>query len=477
MKTAQQNVCILILGLLGLGLASCAPDVLYEPAGDKYYPERPREQFNAYNTKIQRYYTLEAVHLAETGRCVVFGETTAGLSLEAAGRIAGEFENRIFPTITGYFGQGQTYTIGPENKMTLLLLDIQDDYHPKQRPAYTAGYFSPNDMPGFGESSRSNQRIMLYLDVAQGDPESAGFYATIAHELQHCLNFAISVDSRIQWEDKERMIPQTENGRITGCQEEWLDEGLASAAEYLYAREHQWTKVKYFNSVHTHYSQNQDFYPSSRISQGNTFYVWSHDDFIYDEYVTAYLFFQWLRIHAENGAQIYRDIIHSDKTGYEAVTGAAAKHIDPRFSSWETLLETWLLANYVSAPQGFYGYKGELDVKTAAIKDASMPLAAGEGVFSNLEGSAFTAPAHASSVRYAGINAAGEAVGLQGGGPYQKGDRLLTFNANQNNAAPAPETGKLTGKGDPRSSEAGRSALPGGLSGPFPIDRRIPYTK
>ncbi|MDR2500566.1 MAG: hypothetical protein LBD37_05735 [Treponema sp.] len=477
MKTTRQNVCILILGLLGLGLASCELDVPKESAGDKYYPERPREQFNAYNMKTQQYYTLEAVHLAETGRCAVFGETGAGLSLEAAERIAKRFEERIFPDITGFFGQGQTYTIGPENKLTLLLLDIRDDYRPNQNAAYTAGYFSANDMPGFGESSRSNQRIMLYLDVAPGSPESEGFYATIAHELQHCLNFAISVDNRIQWKDKERMIPLVENGRITGCQEEWLDEGLSSAAEYLYARDHQWTKVKYFNAVHTHYIENQDFYPSSRISQGNTFYVWSHDDFVYDEYVTAYLFFQWLRIHASNGAKIYRDIIHSDKTGYEAVTGAAAKYIDPRFSSWETLLETWHLANYVNAPKGFYGYKGELEIKTAAIKNTSIPLAAGEGVFSNLVDSTFTAPGGAASIRYTGINAAGEAVGLQSGGPYQKGDRLLTFNVSQNNAAALTETGKLTGRGDLPASEAGRSALPGGLSGPFPIDRRIPYTE
>lgn len=441
-----------ILGALLCGALSSGCNPLTAPKASELeaikqsYEGRDKRSFYAYNFDTGTYYQTSAVLLAagEDGKCAVYGEISAYVSVETALLIIEEFEQRILPLITGAFDPDMLLD-GMDGPVILLLLDIRDGYHPQISYTYINGFFHYPDLypPQTGTLyANSNNAKMLYLDTSPQSPGSPAFYSTAAHELQHMIN---------------HLYAQRRNKQ----QELWIDEGLSSAAEYLYSGKHLQTHIDHFN---------QD--PYGTLRRGNTFLYWEDEsNFVFDEYATVYLFFQWLRIHAPNGAAIYRDIISSRDADYRAITGAAER-IDPRFSSWETLLKTWFLANYVNYPDkdgagglGFLGYNREFGLTPKTVTGLSILLRPGEGVFSAI-GTSFRpqAASDAPFIRYAGISKSGaESEWL---GESLQGDRLLTFNANPNPKG-RQEAGNLTGIGDSRS--AGRTA--GEAVRPMPVDR------
>ncbi|MDR2246120.1 MAG: hypothetical protein LBE17_05520 [Treponema sp.] len=395
-------------------------------------------------------YSVTAVHLAENEYCTVYGEPGAGISLDTAESIADEFKKNIHPHITEAFGDFREYLgdkdFGQYDKLTLFLLDIRDGYDSITNPSYVAGYFHPWDMYRRSQRASSNEAALLYLDVNPGKIDT-DFFSAIAHEFQHLINYSI------------RMNQQGGDGNINvKPQDTWVDEGLASAAEYLYSRRHVEKKIDYFNAD-----------AERSFSRGDTFFVWQS---MFEDYCTVYLFFQWLRIQAGGDPAIYKDIINSKYLDYRTVTSAAAKYIDGQFEDWETLLEYWLLANYVNALEGHLGYNNEISTEILASHAIGLSLAPGEGVFSYLDGTGFTPKLQSGAIRYLGVTQAGELIGSQEGVfPSGPKGRILTFNANKKNGA-SSEYGYLTGKPEPSHLRAidgaPRKALP--AQGPRPID-------
>ena len=171
-----------------------------------------------------------------------------------------------------------------------------------------------------------------------------------------------------------------------------------------------------------------------------------HEDIensIMDDYATVYLFFRWLYLQAspEQRKTIFYEIETSSYYDYRAITDVAQK-INSKWGSWETLLGTWLAANYYPKNTA-YGYKGDTHlqgIKVKAIADKSAALYPGEGVYSSKNG-AFTPSASGENIRYAGLTNNSPAIDTSS--PYS-GNILLTFNANTALSAPF-ETGSLTG--------------------------------
>jgi hypothetical protein len=420
-------------------LCACSQSGLPE---DPYKDLEPAVFF-AYNFGTRESYQLNAVKLLERPGVVVYGERSVRNLFDMADKIADEFE-RILEVICPIFGEPLDYN--EDGRIALLLLDIKDG---GSTDSYTAGYFYPNDMSNGSVLFPSNMRDMLYLDVVQGGPRRDDFYATIAHELQHLIRHSAALTGTKTYSDT------------------WLDEGLSLAAEYVYYK----TEGKETGILRDYYVDSFNGKDrKSKIPDGNNFFVWISDEYVLDEYATAYLFFQWLRIQADNDIKIYKDIIasitESRNGGYQAVLDAAKKRIDPSIDSWETLIRSWLLANYVQAPaktgeRGLYGYNGEFpDLNIFASNKQEIRLYPGEGAYSILEGTPFS-PAEGGglNIRYAGVTKAGTFSETE---PYT-GARLLTFNSNQSRTG-VGELGYLTGKGDPPVS--GRSSRQ--ASGPYP---------
>jgi hypothetical protein len=385
----------------------------------------PVRQFWAKDTE-DNFYRLDALELVTGAHCIFYVEKA---NSDKAPRsdvesLAGEFDTKIFPVVTENFGN--FLDVDNNGKVIFLLLDIQDT----PGMGYTAGYFYTGDMYDTSIREYSNMADMLYIDINPGKVSNQSLRYHLAHEFQHLVNFSVRQS-------------------IGSPQDTWINEGLSTAAEYLYGGKHLQDRIDFFND------------PRTSIPYGNNFYYWN-DGFFYGDsglanYATVYLFFQWLRIHAGNGQKIYKEIINSEYGDYRAVTGAASRHFDPPVADdWELLLRTWLAANGLNEESGLNGYKGELETKVFDIpperpyfiKQAEnpFPLFPGEAVYSTVtRDNSYT---NTGNIRYAGLKNRNP---IDTDGTYSGGWKLLTYNVNTTISPMKIESGQL---GDNAASAA-----------------------
>ena len=344
------------------------------------------EEFNYDDTKFwvvdfsspvaaNKQYQIDAEFLASGVHCTIWAEKGSNLSYSTAASIAREFDNKIYPKMMEAFGCQFTLSNGKtentmqyadvdgDGKLCILFMDIKDSYSSTNR-SYIAGYFYPLHLY---IDPFSNRRDMIFIDTYPGpDPGSTESNMTIAHETQHLMNYSTTLALRSTPYRREMDI--------------WIDEGLSSAAEYLYAGTHNYARVNWFNTNGN---------GAGKINQGNNFFVWDNHGSVLDDYSTVYLFFQWLRLQS-NGTGIYKEIISSAYSDYKAVTTAAAKY--SLSGDWGTLLGNWLAANYENHSSNINGYKNDPVLKNIKVPGsagigASVSLYPGEGVYSKVNGS------------------------------------------------------------------------------------------
>jgi hypothetical protein len=411
--------------------------------------------FWAQNLTNSKFYQLKAELLAEGKHCKVWVEEASRLknyvSSANASALASAYDENIYQKMINVFSiepveltdNGATiaqfgdilefadWLADDDGKLTILLLDIIDGYSP-QNGSYTAGYFFLVDF--FEDETngyRSNETDMIYLDTYpayKSDSSGQVSLKTLAHETQHLMNFATSLLVRstkdsVHWMDT------------------WIDEGLSSAAEYIYFGSHVEERYKWFkNDI------------MNTISLGNNFFVWGNltNASILDDYATVYLFFQWLRIQA-SGSEIYKEIIRSGYWDYQAVENAAKGKIawfTGGDGKWDDLFKTWLAANYINAESGKYGYGGEPILKDVSARmvpagTTSVELLPGEAVYSKTDGNGYVSKyTNGSNIRYAGLKKDGE--GTLSDSDTSPDGALLSYNANTNKSG-SKETGQLTG--------------------------------
>ena len=399
-------------------------------------PDIPPRVFFAENIATSKPYQLTADLLAEGRYCNVWVERGTGVNTTAARSVANAYDNSIYPKMMSTFGitgpifdytgtqliayntmELANWLVDGDGKMCILLLDIQDNYQPGVNQSFIAGYFWAGNL---FDVPNSNESVMIYIDTYPGVPGSKESNAVLAHEMQHLMNYVSSMICR------------------TSAMDTWIDEGLSSAAEWLYTGEQTEAHWKWYNND-----------PSGLIQKGNNFFVWGNREnenqyALLDDYATVDLFFQWLRLQAGSN-KIYHDIISSADYDYRAVTQAANKAMSGEgYDNWGTLLKTWLAANYVNAPSGKYGYKNDRMLKDIKAKTApavaKIDLFPGEGVFS-LTNAGFPWPAQGSNIKYSGLTMS--TPWLNDTTTYP-GGALLTYNANTNTGG-SRESGITTG--------------------------------
>jgi len=338
------------------------------------------KSFWATNFSTGNDYRLTAELLAENSRCEVWVEKGSGVSAATANAVASEYSGSIYVKLMDVFGWTANYNGGTINtmqyadrvlgdgngKLTILLLDIKDNY--KTDGSYVAGYFW---MGNFFNVTGSNQCDMIYVDVNPSKVGSKESYKTFAHEMQHLMNFATTYAFRTTdsaWNSLDL----------------WIDEGLSSAAEWVYSGEIDKNRINWYNADKT-----------TLISQGDNFYIWDNysginPNAILNDYATVNLFFQWLRLQtgirktslniSNNEAAIFFKIITSpkDKLNYTAITNLMEN------SSWQALMQNWHEANFINHASSTNGYKNKINVKQKYLNSNNTikPLYPGEAVYS-----------------------------------------------------------------------------------------------
>ena len=408
--------------------------------------EKETRKFWAKNFKTDTYYQVNAEKFAENSRCVVWAEKGSGVDETTANNMATAY-NTVYAKMMSTFGweidDEELYRFGGENlkkmdtmevahyiisanegtasKLTILLLDIKDNYSSTNK-GYTAGYFhSLNFMKNDPNNSKypllkySNELDMIYVDINPGKPGSAESNRTLAHEMQHLMNF---VSSQVIRDD---------------IMDIWIDEGLSTAAEWLYDNPED--RINWFNN-------NGNKSMKGKINEGNNFYVWEND---LDDYATAYIFFQYLRLQSKKPNDIYFDILTSESYDYKAVIKAESINSSHK-NNWEKLLGDWFAANYINAPSGLYGYMD--DDKLKNVKAPMYPkstktvnLFPGEGIYSKISGASTTkVPDSSGKIRYKGFNFSGDPVASGGNASVAR----LTYNVEEDNTE-ISASGETTG--------------------------------
>jgi len=433
------------------------------------------KKFWARDFSRSRFYQVSAQLLAENSRCEVWVENGCGVSETKAKNIANEYASNIYVKMMKTFGytiddpdMGEVNTMEIAHylatgktkgaKLTILLLDIKDGYK-TQRDPYVGGYFYPVDLfendPKSIMFKYSNEREMIYLDTYPSTTASQSSYETLAHEMQHLMNFISSVVYRF-------------DGETLSLMDTWVDEGLSAAAQWVYSGQHPEERWKYYIEDR-----------SGLIKKGNNFFMWDNHDAEsplanLDDYATVYLFFQYLRLQSGKPDDIYHDIHTSEFPDYQAVITAESINSSHK-DNWPLLLRDWHAANYTNNTSGLYGYKDESklkDIKAPMVPagTASLDLFPGEGVYSKTI-TAESVPAVSGNIKYAGLSSTGLAPSDTFG--YENGARL-TYNVDTDTEG-LSEKGSTTGI----APNAGISITGGSgslqidlnkFSGPFKVD-------
>ena len=404
------------------------------------------KQFWALDDK-DRFHSVNAVLRAEGNRSTFWVQKELNVAASVLASFVSEYENKIRPAVLGAFSvQGPIkdpesnevvaqnslewadYLGDCDGKTAILIVDMGDG---ADSGVITMGYFFPPDLYAKGDprnldSQYSNEADMFYINVhALPYPT---IFKTLAHEAQHLINFVNSALLR-RFHDEDLGMSDWHQMDI------WINEGLSSAAEYVYSGQHNEARFDRFNDG------------LGAIISGNNFFVWGErPDAILDEYATVYLFFQWLRLQAGGDNKIYQDISKSPQFDHQSVVNAIqgkGNYLGESNLQWGTLLRDWLIANLMTkeggtaSPSNRHSYMADpllskIQVRLLPSGYDVMELYPGEGVytFTNAAGRTYGNIAnHGPNIRYA-------AMDYLNGGPINpngtsfKNGFLLTYNIN-----------------------------------------------
>jgi len=389
--------------------------------------------------------SVEAGLLAEGTNCHIWAGRDTNISKEKAENMAKIFDDDIYFKMMYYFSftkeDGVKYDgekvdttmdivkllVNGDGKLNIVLADIKDNYQPGVNNAYIGGYFWNGDL--FERDAKdpylrySNECAVIFIDTYPSVPGSEESNSTLAHEMQHLMNYLNSLVCRGGHEF-----------------DVWIDEGLSLSAEYLYLEKHITARVNHYRND-----------PSGLICKGNNFFIWDNrkDESPYaglDDYATDYLFFQWLRTQTNpDDPEIYSYIMFSNSYDQNAVVKAYnAYNEDNDISainlSWDSLLKAWMASNQIKAAKGLYGYNGELsDIKAHAAPSSqtSIQLYPGEGVYSKASSQPNTSGS-GTNIKYAYITTTDVKDS------YLANSTLLTYNGSINTKG-SSEKGIITG--------------------------------
>ncbi|REJ21658.1 MAG: hypothetical protein C6W54_17505 [Bacillaceae bacterium] len=243
-----------------------------------------------------------------------------------AQKLGQEFDQKIYPLITQNFASESD--VDGNGKIHILCYDIQDGF--AGFGGYIAGYFYGGDLHDIPYSNKSE---IFYIDTyplmgTGTEKDVSAAYETLVHEFQHMVNFNQNVF--------------IENG---SQMDTWLDEALSMAAEHIYTGKPLTNYIYYYNI-------------STSITNGHSLLYWNYYGDTLSNYSLSYLFGQYVRIQANQGNKIFKEILTDTHNDYKAVENVAKKYINSSLTFGE-LMTNFRSALLLKKDTGKYGFKGE----------------------------------------------------------------------------------------------------------------------
>ena len=269
-------------------------------------PNESEVAFQVYNFSSDTYEYRVGKLVAQGRHCHLFIEREnaqlyGSRAAEIYTQIVTNFDNKVYKTVDNWFGKPvipAEYRL-PDERVYIFLVDIRDNFG----EGYVAGYFDHRDLDGlFG-----NQKPVFFMDIAPGepgDPDDKGnqFYRTLAHELQHMVNFSIQLAND---------SPE---------QERWLDEGFSMFCEYVFSGEVGNSSRRWPPEPHlARFLEN----PAVNLVSNNRA-SWFHEDSLFRQYGASFAFVAWL-VEKYGGKSLYlqqqfvRELVHSRVKGVPGI--------------------------------------------------------------------------------------------------------------------------------------------------------------
>lgn len=217
--------------------------------------------------------------------------------------LANEFDNRIYPIETSFWGKEPDPGIDNDSRVTILIARLIDK---------AGGYFDTTNLYKGFQAPSSNEREMIYLNATSFRSDRTKVF--LAHEFQHLVSF-----------NQKNLLSNSD-------EETWLEE---ARAEYSVA------KLGY-----------DDVYQNSNLSRRLFSFLnnpsdplgeWKNEE---ADYGSIRIFVEYLVEHY--GDKILVDSLHSSKQGIASLDEALSNNgVDKRFNR---IFLDWALANYVNNP-------------------------------------------------------------------------------------------------------------------------------
>jgi len=288
-----------------------------EPGGFK---EGERRSFWCHNFKTDSDYLIDAICQKVGTHCYVFVEEGKSITDDTLNKIVTEFDNNIYPTNTSVFGFEWKPGIDGDERIIILLLDIQDEYHPLLHPQYVAGYFHAKDEYPKSEVPHSNECEMFYMDINPGDPKANKFFGTLAHEFQHMIHWNQDAD-----------------------EEKWINEGCSDYATFICGYGHPAEHVNAFKDE-----------PDTSLLE------WTGS---LQDYGASFLFILYLSekygdLSGQVGKEHFiKDLVEEDSNGIQGIDNVLEAY--GYSDTFAKVFKYWVLANYLdsSAINNKYEYQ------------------------------------------------------------------------------------------------------------------------
>lgn len=283
------------------------------------------KEFNVVNFKNDSEYKIMA-KLKYSGSKVNVWVHEESITENEAASIGKEFENNIYNIVRNNFGHESD--VDNDSKINILCYDIIDNFDSTN--VYTQGYFSPKDLYNV---EGSNKCEMFYIDTypsmgSESKKDMSKIYPVLVHEFQHMVSH------------NENVIK--ENGE---AMETWINEGLSLAAEQIYLKEPRLNRINYYNK-------------SKSIANGHSLLYWDYNGDTLSNYSLSYLFMEYLRIQANQGNSIYKEIINNPQNNYKSIESVVQKYIDTSITFGE-FMTNFRVALALNESSGKYGFKNE----------------------------------------------------------------------------------------------------------------------
>ena len=315
------------------------------------------------NPQTNVMYYQDFIYQASGQYCNILVEPDANgdpkISVADAQKLVTEFDTNIQPFMVTNFGDYYTemwlyldkYLLTSKNqKMDILLYDIQDGYNGTTNRSYVGGYTDLTDFISTDLGGNGNERGILHIDIyplmgTSGEPDIEKAYSTIVHEFQHQISYS---DSLFDY-----FIGKTS----FYINDAWWNEAFSMAAEHLYTGKPLTYRLNSYNQV------NNSTPLRNGLVLGYLDYSENNNN-VASNYSTSYLFGQYLRCQTKHltggGNQIYRTVLEQVGTDYTAIlAGLSSIGYEHTPSDFEELYRNFRMATILKNPTGPYGFAGE----------------------------------------------------------------------------------------------------------------------